>query len=98
VVHGDLTGSNILINVQGKPCLCDFGLSKILAEFEGTSYFTGTRGAVRWAAIELYRGLDEDDYLPVINKQCDIYSYGSVMLQASETYILVQCPQVGFLI
>jgi len=81
VVHGDLTGSNILINAEGKPCLCDFGLSKIMVEFEGTSYFTGTRGAVRWAASELYRGNDDEDYVPVINKECDIYSFGSVMLQ-----------------
>jgi len=81
VVHGDLTGSNILINSQGKPCLCDFGLSKIILEFSGTSYFTGTRGAVRWAASELYCCLDDDEHVPVINKQCDIYSYGSVMLQ-----------------
>ena len=52
-----------------------------MVEFEGTSYFTGTRGAVRWAASELYRGNDDEDYIPVINKECYIYSFGSVMLQ-----------------
>ena len=73
----------MLINAQGKPCLSDFGLSSLLAEFEGTSYFTGTRGAVRWAASELYYPHEDEEYIPVINKECDIYSFGSVMLQAS---------------
>ncbi|KIK40677.1 hypothetical protein CY34DRAFT_256191 [Suillus luteus UH-Slu-Lm8-n1] len=33
VVHGDLTGSNVLIYGNGRACLADFGLSTIVLEF-----------------------------------------------------------------
>lgn len=47
-----------------------FGLSKVMVEFEGTSYFTGTREAARWAASELYRALWTKNML--INKGCTL--------------------------
>ena len=77
--------SNVLITAAGKPCLADFGLSKIMAEFEGTSYLTGTGGAVRWAAFELYHvyGDDDEPQPALISKQSDIYSFGSIILQVS---------------
>jgi len=81
VIHGDLTGSNILVDSKGRACLCDFGLSTILAEFHGTSYFTSTiSGSVRWAAPELYR--IKDGVIAIgLSTGSDIYSFGSVMLQ-----------------
>jgi len=42
VIRGDLTGSNILITDKGRAMLSDFGLSTIIAEFQGTSYFTSS--------------------------------------------------------
>jgi len=81
VIHGDLTGSNVLIDMNGVACLCDFGLSTMLAGFHGTSFFTSTiSGSVRWAAPELYQVKDG-----VVAKgpstESDIYSFGCVMLQ-----------------
>jgi len=56
-------------------------MSNIIAEFQGTSYFTSSiGGAVRWAAPELYR-VYEDHAFPVVTAECDIYSYGSLTLQ-----------------
>ncbi|KAF5382664.1 hypothetical protein D9615_002721 [Tricholomella constricta] len=82
IIHGDLTGSNILITDDGKACLCDFGLSSIVVEFHGTSYFTSTiGGAVRWADALLYRLHPEDGQPPAVSKHSDIYSFGSVMLE-----------------
>lgn len=81
VVHGDLTGANILITDNGSACLCDFGLSSIAAEFQGTSYITSTLGGnVRWAAPELYHGIEEGS-VSTVNTHSDVYSYGSVTLE-----------------
>ncbi|KAG1744290.1 kinase-like domain-containing protein [Suillus lakei] len=80
VVHGDLTGSNVLISSNGRACLADFGLSTIILEFVGTSYFTSSiRGNVRWVAAELCE-VSEDDELS-LSTECDIYSFGSITLQ-----------------
>ncbi|KAF9241777.1 kinase-like domain-containing protein, partial [Melanogaster broomeanus] len=55
VIHGDLTGTNVLIDASGKACLSDFGLATIHHEFLGTSFFTSSsQGNVRWAAPELF--------------------------------------------
>jgi len=87
VIHGDLTGSNILIDDEGKACLCDFGLSSIAAEFQGTSFLTSTIGGnVRWAAPELYRVV-ENDSVPAITTHSDIYSYGSVVLEVLSGHV-----------
>lgn len=69
---------NVLLNAEGKACLTDFGLSSIKAEFEGTSYWSSTvGGAIRWRATELF----ENE--PVLTKECDIYSFGCIMMQVS---------------
>ncbi|KAG1731636.1 uncharacterized protein EDB91DRAFT_1252071 [Suillus paluster] len=61
VVHGDLTGSNVLVYGNGRACLADFGLSTIILEFKGTSYFTtNVWGNIRWAAAELYEAPDDN--------------------------------------
>ncbi|KDQ54704.1 hypothetical protein JAAARDRAFT_402050 [Jaapia argillacea MUCL 33604] len=81
MIYGDLTGSNILLDHQGNACLCDFGVSSVMAEFQGTSCFTSNiGGAVRWAAIELYR-VQPDGFERTVSIMSDIYSFGSVMLE-----------------
>ncbi|KAJ7191639.1 TKL/TKL-ccin protein kinase [Mycena pura] len=90
IVHGDLTGSNILIDDEGKVKLCDFGLSTIVAEICGTASLTSTiGGAVRWADAALYvytpgdtsAGTDAEAAPPALTTRSDIYSFGSVMLE-----------------
>lgn len=87
IIHGDLTGNNVLIDNNQHACLLGFGLSSIHAEFEGTSYWSSTvGGAVRWRAIELLPPVNGDlyEFTPVVTPSCDIYSFGSVMLQVCE--------------
>ncbi|KAF9233544.1 kinase-like domain-containing protein, partial [Melanogaster broomeanus] len=76
VVHGDLTGSNILISRDCEPLISDFGLSSILEEHNETSYFKSHKpGSVRWAAPELLKELQTKPSI-----ESDVYSYGCVML------------------
>jgi len=78
VVHGDLTGSNILIDGEGQPMISDFGLASILEEYNETSYFKSHRpGSIRWVAPEL---LGEVEKSPQPTSKSDAYSYGCVML------------------
>ncbi|EPQ55727.1 kinase-like protein [Gloeophyllum trabeum ATCC 11539] len=79
VVHGDLTGSNILIDEHGVAFLCDFGLSKMITEASGSSSSL-IAGSMRWAAPEIYVP-NPQGAPPLIGTECDIYSFGSVMLQ-----------------
>lgn len=38
VVHGDVKPENILVGIDGKPCLCDYGLSQILPKGKSIAY------------------------------------------------------------
>ncbi|KIJ67424.1 hypothetical protein HYDPIDRAFT_108191, partial [Hydnomerulius pinastri MD-312] len=79
VIHGDLSGANILINRYGNAVLSDFGLSTILLEFFGNAFFTSTvRGSIRWTAPELICFHDG----PITpSRESDMYSFGSIMFQ-----------------
>ncbi|KAJ8522893.1 hypothetical protein ONZ45_g600 [Pleurotus djamor] len=78
IIHGDLTGANVLISDDGRACLGDFGMSKIIAEFQGSSHMTTSiHTNLRWSAPEAC-GIDSD---PSVTFFTDVYSFGSVMLQ-----------------
>ncbi|KAG0695364.1 kinase-like domain-containing protein [Suillus ampliporus] len=81
IMHGDITGANILIDKRGHARLIDFGLSTIVRPLVGQSHLAATSirpGAIRYAAPELI--VSEDvDLGPLV--KTDIYSFGCVMLQ-----------------
>jgi len=84
IVHGDLSGANILVMEDGTACLSDFGLSGMISEFFGASNFSSTiSGNIRWGAPELFAIPDtQDGTLPNrMSKESDVYSFGSIMLQ-----------------
>ncbi|KAG1793584.1 kinase-like domain-containing protein [Suillus variegatus] len=82
VMHGDITGANILIDERGHARLIDFGLSSIIQPLLDQSHLAATSirpGAIRYAAPELVL-LDNARDLGFLEK-IDIYSFGCVMLQ-----------------
>ncbi|KAG1900067.1 kinase-like domain-containing protein [Suillus fuscotomentosus] len=70
IVHGDLTDNNILVDVNGRAVVADFGLSFRISEHTGSYPVTA---AARWMAPELAM----DDSTPSIHS--DMYSFGSIM-------------------
>ncbi|KAG1867760.1 kinase-like domain-containing protein [Suillus subluteus] len=83
IIHGDLTGPNVLIHGDGTACLADFGLSLVYSEVLSVSLASWTsnfHGNFRWLAPELLG--EPDNELPIRPSKCsDIYSFGGVMLQ-----------------
>ncbi|KAG2131268.1 kinase-like domain-containing protein [Suillus bovinus] len=69
VVHGDLTNNNILVDVNGRAVVADFGLS---CRMEFTGSYSATE-AVMWMAPEL----NQLPFKPSIHS--DMYSFGSIM-------------------
>ncbi|KAF9525854.1 hypothetical protein CPB83DRAFT_858745 [Crepidotus variabilis] len=84
VVHGDLSGANILIDDDGHARICDFGMSVLLdqpnqnTEFEDSD--SQLAGSVRWADTTLFQNLEEDT-MPPLTPVNDISSLGSVMFE-----------------
>ncbi|KZV86653.1 kinase-like protein, partial [Exidia glandulosa HHB12029] len=54
IVHGDIKGQNVLISDAGVATLCDFGLSRLLAEHSQSVTYTGVWGTSRWMAPEIF--------------------------------------------
>ncbi|KAF9228870.1 kinase-like protein [Gyrodon lividus] len=89
VVHGDLSGSNVLIHGDGRACIADFGLSVLLTALGVSPSATSpqVRGTLRWAAPELLclnvQPSEEGGILTRVQPtpRSDIYSFGRIMLQ-----------------
>ncbi|KAG2158175.1 uncharacterized protein EDB93DRAFT_1198789, partial [Suillus bovinus] len=101
VMHGDITGANILIDRGGHARLIDFGLSTITQPLLGQSHLAATSirpGAIRYAAPELVLP-DDARELPVVLEKADIYSFGCIMLQVlSGRRPWSEIPSEGFII
>ncbi|KAN0080140.1 Protein kinase-like domain containing protein [Tylopilus felleus] len=88
IVHGDLSGSNVLIGAEGNAYITDFGLSTVLDEIGGSTFATSStgkpRGTLRWAAPKLLDPVDHGDPKTQHTNpttQSDTYSFGGIMLQ-----------------
>ncbi|KAG1723353.1 kinase-like domain-containing protein [Suillus paluster] len=81
VVHGDLTGTNVLIGNDGTAYLADFGLSGTLTQLLGVTSLAKMSchsRAMRWTAPEV---LSVEESASALTTQSDIYSFGCIMLQ-----------------
>jgi len=79
VIHGDLKGHNIMVDDNGTPQLSDFGQSK-LVDRRGFTTATFT-GSTRYMAPELLPTESEDEVLPKVTKESDVYGFSMVALE-----------------
>ncbi|KAG1828755.1 kinase-like protein [Suillus subalutaceus] len=84
IVHGDLSGNNVLIDTNGKALLTDFGLSVLLSERSDQVLLPKPGGSARWMAPESLGLGDEGHGSPVFSTASDVYSFGRIMLQVLE--------------
>ncbi|KZS90817.1 hypothetical protein SISNIDRAFT_457444 [Sistotremastrum niveocremeum HHB9708] len=77
ILHGDLKGSNVLINDDYHCVIADFGQSKMKSEvFRISGQTLGERpGTVRWQAPELLAGHGE------LTQKVDVYAYAILCLE-----------------
>nr|GAT50658.1 TKL/TKL-ccin protein kinase [Mycena chlorophos] len=98
VVHGDLTCSNILIDKQGVPSICDFGISKIL---DSPGFTTRPSGTPQYMAPELFSVFYEDGRAvygaATATYESDVYAFGLVALQILTSMSLKNRPAQYFI-
>lgn len=77
--------ANILVDDQGRACLCDIGLSLLIEPSEFTSIKTA--GACRWTAPEIMSPPEETDSIPesesttLFTLESDIYAFAMTLLE-----------------
>ncbi|KAF8316879.1 kinase-like protein [Clavulina sp. PMI_390] len=76
-IHGDLHPGNVLLDKDGNPCLCDFGLSRIRHEVTRTHTFVYQGGRARFLAPEISSGSIER-----ISKESDIFGLAMTLFNA----------------
>ncbi|KAF8841066.1 kinase-like protein [Paxillus ammoniavirescens] len=81
VIHGDLTGSNILLDQHGRIRIADFGLAFVFIESDQSMSIPSHVCAPRWAASELFVHPDRESSRLIPTTKSDIYSFGCVMWQ-----------------
>ncbi|KAG2134895.1 kinase-like domain-containing protein [Suillus bovinus] len=84
IVHGDLSGFNVLVDDDGKARITDFGLSALVpARISQALLPTAPGGTLHWIAPEYLRA-DASDVPSMLSQASDVYSFGGIMLQVLE--------------
>ncbi|KAG1868007.1 kinase-like domain-containing protein, partial [Suillus tomentosus] len=85
IVHGDLSGNNVLVDENGKASLADFGLSALLPGRMSQALLpTNLTCTAQYMAPEYLKFDGEGNLTPVFTSKSDVYSFGGIMLQVLE--------------
>jgi len=79
IVHGDIKGSNMLVDDAGNACLSDVSIARVAFPSDWT-HAHGT-GSARWLAPELIDLKDEDGDEYPVTCLSDVYSFGMTVLE-----------------
>ncbi|OJA13752.1 hypothetical protein AZE42_01526 [Rhizopogon vesiculosus] len=100
IIHGDLSGNNVLIDRNGKASLVDFGLSALLPGRMSQALLpTNPGGTAQWMAPEHLILDGEGNVSLVFSQKSDSYSFGGIMLQVLEgkvPYHYIACSNIMF--
>lgn len=81
IVHGDLSGNNVLVDRNGRASLTDFGLSAFLPDRTSQALLpTDPACTTPYMAPEYLTFDDENNVSP----KSDVYSFGGIMLEVLE--------------
>ncbi|KAG2108626.1 kinase-like domain-containing protein [Suillus discolor] len=99
IIHGDLSGNNVLIDEDGKAHLTDFGLSALVPERISQALMpTNCGGTAPYMAPECLALDDEgNEPAPVFSPKNDVYSFGGIMLQVLEGKVPYHYISGGYL-
>ncbi|KNZ79294.1 Serine/threonine-protein kinase HT1 [Termitomyces sp. J132] len=88
LIHGDLKGSNVLVDDTGRALLADFGISSVsdtnILAWTSQTKGVSKGGSVRWQAPELFLVGDNDNEeleAPKNTTASDVYALGCVALE-----------------
>jgi len=83
VVHGNLRGSNVIVDDNGHPRICNYGLAFVIEPSEFT--FIKTAGACRWTAPEIINppedAMSANSSLALFTTESDVYAFGMTVLE-----------------
>ncbi|KAJ7733797.1 kinase-like domain-containing protein [Mycena metata] len=89
IVHGDLKVHNVLVDKHRTPCICDFGISKII---NSSGFTTSSVGTAPYMAPELFVVLEEIGtgafHQASTTMSSDIYSFGLLVLEILTTNLI----------
>ncbi|CAI8592290.1 unnamed protein product [Vicia faba] len=74
IVHRDIKPNNILLDSDMEPHIADFGIAKLLDQSSTSNPSLSVPGTIGYIA-------PENAYTTVSSRECDVYSYGVVLLE-----------------
>jgi serine/threonine protein kinase len=72
------------VNDEHTACIADFGLARILGESGFTT--KSVSGTWRWMAFELIEFSDEEESIPPVTFESDVWAFGMTVLEVRQVF------------